>query len=70
MQVAKYYIIYLEKRKKDKKEKEGTPMKKVKIKPRDKWIPESWGYNGAGPHKNKKKTLPRKQKYKNKVDYN
>ena len=32
---------------------------------RDTWIPETWRYNGAGYQKSKKKTLPRKQKYKN-----
>lgn len=35
---------------------------------RDTWIPETWRYNGAGYQKNKKKVLPRKQKYKG-LDY-
>lgn len=42
-------------------------MKKIKIKKtsvRDSWIPTFWNYNGAGFQKNKKKTIPRKQKYK------
>lgn len=39
-----------------------TTKKKLSI--RDTWIPESWHYNGAGYQKNKKKLIPRKQKYK------
>lgn len=35
---------------------------------RDLWIPESWRYNGAGYHKDKKKIIPRKAKYKPKED--
>ena len=31
---------------------------------RDSWIPQSWRYNGAGAHKNKKKQIPRKNKHK------
>ena len=34
-------------------------------KPRDLWIPLSWRYNGSGVQENKKKRIPRKQKYKN-----
>lgn len=42
-------------------------MKKNKS-TRDLWIPASWRYTGAGVYKNKKKTLDRKKKYKEK-DY-
>ncbi len=38
------------------------------VKPRDEWIPKSWSYNGAGAHKNKKKQIPRKAKYKKSWD--
>ena len=38
--------------------------KKKKLSVRDTWIPLSWQYNGAGFTKNKKKVIPRKQKYK------
>ncbi len=40
--------------------------KKVKKKSsvRDTWIPETWRYNGSGYQKDKKKLIPRKQKYK------
>jgi hypothetical protein len=38
--------------------------KKKKSSVRDTWIPISWVYNGAGFQKNKKKVIPRKQKYK------
>lgn len=31
---------------------------------RDTWVRDSWHYNGAGYQKNKKKIIPRKQKYK------
>lgn len=31
---------------------------------RDTWIPETWRYNGSGYQKDKKKLIPRKQKYK------
>ena len=46
------------------------PMKRkdVKLSVRDEWIPESWRYNGAGAHKNKKKQIPRKAKYKKSWD--
>ena len=46
------------------------PMKRkdVKLSVRDEWIPESWRYNGAGAHKNKKKEIPRKAKYKKSWD--
>lgn len=37
-------------------------MKKRKV--RDTWIPATWRYRGAGFHKNKKKTIERKQKYR------
>lgn len=40
-------------------------LKKKKLSIRDEWIPLSWQYNGAGYQKNKKKVIPRKQKYKN-----
>lgn len=39
-------------------------MKNKKKHTRDTWIPETWRYNGAGFEKNKKKTIPRKRKYK------
>lgn len=32
---------------------------------RDTWIPATWRYNGSGYQKDKKKLIPRKQKYKN-----
>ena len=38
--------------------------KKKKHSVRDIWIPESWRYNGVGFQKDKKKIIPRKQKYK------
>lgn len=38
--------------------------KKQKSSVRDSWIPQTWRYNGAGAHKNKKKEIPRKNKYK------
>ena len=46
------------------------PMKRkdIKLSVRDEWIPESWRYNGAGAHKNKKKEIPRKAKYKKSWD--
>ena len=31
---------------------------------RNSWIPNTWTYNVAGYQKNKKKTIPRKAKYK------
>jgi hypothetical protein len=46
--------------------KETIKIKEVK--PRDEWIPNTWGYNGAGYQKNKKKQIPRKKKYKEKWD--
>ena len=42
-------------------------MKKDK-KVRDEWIPKTWRYNGSGFQKNKKKEIPRKQKYKKSYD--
>ena len=39
-------------------------MTKKEQKPRDLWIQKSWTYNGSGYQENKKKKLPRKQKYK------
>lgn len=36
---------------------------------RDTWIPETWRYNGAGYNKNVKRVIPRKAKYKNRLDY-
>lgn len=44
--------------------------KKKKSSVRDLWIPESWRASGCGPHKNKKKLIPRKQKYKGVKDEN
>lgn len=41
-----------------------SKVKSTKKKIRDSWIPETWRYNGSGYARNKKKTLPRKQKYK------
>ena len=38
--------------------------KKKKYSVRDTWIPESWRYNGVGFQKDKKKIIPRKQKYR------
>ena len=35
---------------------------------RDEWIPSTWRYNGAGYQKDKKKLIPRKQKYKKMLD--
>ena len=37
---------------------------KKKSSVRDTWIPTFWNYNGSGFQKNKKKIIPRKQKYK------
>jgi hypothetical protein len=42
---------------------------KEKQKPRDEWIPNTWKYNGAGYQKDKKKQIPRKQKYKGSKNY-
>lgn len=36
---------------------------------RNDWIPTFWRYNGAGYEKDKKKVIPRKQKYKSALDY-
>lgn len=41
--------------------------RKEKSSVRDTWIPQSWRYNGSGYQKNKKKEIPRKQKYKEKL---
>lgn len=41
--------------------------KKGKSHVRDEWIPKSWRYNGSGFQKNKKKLIPRKKKYKEKL---
>ena len=43
-------------------------MKTREKKPRDLWVANSWRYNGSGYQKNKKKTIERKKKYKNR-DY-
>lgn len=42
-------------------------MKRIKS-TRDTWIPETWRYNGSGYHKNKKKIIYRKRKYKDLQD--
>ena len=47
---------------------EPIKREEIKLHVRDEWIPESWRYNGAGAHKNKKKQIPRKKKYKEKWD--
>lgn len=45
-------------------------VNKEKNSVRNDWIPTFWRYNGAGFQKDKKKLIPRKQKYKKSVlDY-